>query len=86
LGLDGDDAYEFMQAFSERFSVDLSAFPYNKYFGPEGNALLPLMIIMAIIRRLTTGMWSASAPLTLLQLAEAAEKRSWADDGLPPKI
>jgi acyl carrier protein len=36
LGVDGDDAVELLEAFMEEFRVDLSAFEFNRYFGPEG--------------------------------------------------
>jgi acyl carrier protein len=76
LGMDGDDGVEFMLAFAERFSVDLASFPHDKYFGPEAGAT-PLSMVEGIIRRVTTGKWSDLAPLTLRDLAEAAERRSW---------
>ena len=76
LGVDGDDGLEFLQAFSARFAVDLSAFPYDKYFGPEASAT-PLSFIEAITLRLTTGRWSKLSPLTLGQLAEAVGRGSW---------
>src|SRR5262249_29332806 len=34
-GVDGDDASELMVEFSRRFSVDLSDFRFDRYFGPE---------------------------------------------------
>lgn len=38
MGIDGDDAIEFMEAFSKKFDVDLSAFEFDKYFGSENSA------------------------------------------------
>ena len=76
LGMDGDDGAEFMQAFGERFAIDLTAFPHDRYFGPEAGAT-PLSLAEGIIRRVTTGRWSNLAPLTLRDLAEAAEQRKW---------
>jgi len=35
LGVDGDDASEFMQAFAERFHVRLSGLDLSRHFGPE---------------------------------------------------
>jgi acyl carrier protein len=35
LGVDGDDAVELLEEYSKRFSVDISNFPFNEYFGPE---------------------------------------------------
>jgi len=76
LGMDGDDGVEFMLAFGERFAVDLTAFPLDKYFGPEAGAT-PLSMVEGIIRRVTTGRWSDLTPLTLRLLARAAEERRW---------
>jgi acyl carrier protein len=35
LGMDGTDAVEFMEAFSEEFNVDMSEFKFDRHFGPE---------------------------------------------------
>jgi hypothetical protein len=37
MGLDGDDAYEFMRLFSEHFAVDMSKFEFDKHFGGEAS-------------------------------------------------
>ena len=76
LGMDGDDGVEFMQAFSRRFAVDLVTFKHDNYFGPEA-AATPISIIAMMMRRLTTGEWTNRTPLTLRQLAVAAENGSW---------
>jgi acyl carrier protein len=76
LGMDGDDGVEFMQAFGERFAVDLTSFSHDKYFGPEAGAT-PLSMVKGIILRVKTGTWSNLAPLRLCDLTEAAERRSW---------
>jgi hypothetical protein len=41
LGMDGDDAVEFFEAFAEKFSVDLKQLgeEWNLYFNPEGVSL-----------------------------------------------
>jgi acyl carrier protein len=80
LGMDGDDGVEFMLAFGERFAVDLTAFPHDKYFGPEAGAT-PLSMVEGIIRRVTTGRWSELALLTVRLLARAAEQRRWPVEG-----
>jgi acyl carrier protein len=36
LGLDGDDAHEFMIEFVKRFDVDMSGFEFLGHFGSEG--------------------------------------------------
>ena len=38
LGIDGDDAIDFLNEFSHTFGVSLSQFRFNEYFGPEGSA------------------------------------------------
>lgn len=78
LGMDGDDGVEFMQAFSLHFGVDLSAFPHERYFGPEAGAN-PISIAAGIVRRLATGRWSSLTPLTLRDLAGVAQRRRWVD-------
>jgi acyl carrier protein len=47
LGLNGDDAIEFMMEYGKRFNVDLSRFFANEYFDGEG-----LQIIDAILEKL----------------------------------
>jgi acyl carrier protein len=36
FGVDGDDGVEFIEAFSNEFSVNISAVKYEKHFQPEG--------------------------------------------------
>ncbi len=36
LKLDGDDASDLLQEYSEKFNVDISNFPYTEYFCSEG--------------------------------------------------
>lgn len=40
LGMDGDDALEFMTSFSNNFQVDISNFIFSNYFGEERPFLL----------------------------------------------
>lgn len=53
LGLDGDEAIEFLEEYSERFSVDVSHFEIGKFFGPEGcnPFLFPIGIYLWLTRR-----------------------------------
>lgn len=37
LGVDGDDAVELLEKFSNKFQVDLSAFQFDQYFGGEAS-------------------------------------------------
>ena len=45
MGIDGDDAVELIEEFSERFGVDMSGFVCSRYFGPEA-AWNPLIFIL----------------------------------------
>ena len=40
LKITGDDAIEFLEAFSKEFDVNINNFEFNKYFGSEGESLL----------------------------------------------
>lgn len=44
LKIKGDDADEFLIAFSKEFSVDVSKFKIGNYFGDEGDPILPAII------------------------------------------
>lgn len=37
LGVDGDDGVDFIRSFGGAFGVDVSDFPYSRYFGPEAS-------------------------------------------------
>ena len=47
----GLDGYDYMNAYSKRFNVDLDGFEWGKYFGPEASAS-PLDIINYFYNRL----------------------------------
>ncbi len=36
LGIDGDDAMDLLDAYSDKFCVDMSNFKFDEYFGSEG--------------------------------------------------
>jgi hypothetical protein len=44
LGLDGDEAEEFFEAFRKQFAVDLSALEWDRHFGPEA-AFMPWLLL-----------------------------------------
>src|SRR5947207_3666344 len=44
LKITGDDADEFLIAFSKEFNVDVSNFRIGDYFGDEGDTILPALI------------------------------------------
>jgi hypothetical protein len=65
LGVDGDDAAELLEAFARKFGVDLSRFPYDRYFGNETTMLSVFEI------------GSSTAPLTIRDLVQMADQRTW---------
>lgn len=44
LGLEGDDAIEFLHGYSKMFNVDISEFPFDKYFCSEGFELFTFVV------------------------------------------
>lgn len=74
LGIDGDDADEFMQEFSKRFAVDLSDFRFTDYFGNEASALLLFAWLYRLIRHKGK---TRLKPLHLADLHGAAIKGRW---------
>jgi len=64
MGIDGDDAIEFMEDFQEVFGVDLSGFEPRAYFGPEAAVIIPSW------RR-------PQKSLTVALLIQAARDRKW---------
>ena len=73
LGVDGDDAIELLEEYSRRFSVDLSEFQYNDYFGPEA-ALNPFYLIYHLFIWLTKNR-TILKPLYIRDLVEGAKKK-----------
>ena len=75
LGLDGQDAAEFMEEFGERYSVDLGQFPFDRYFGPEAaGCLLVLLPLPPYGSRRAT-----PTPLMVAQLLSAAQSGVWTE-------
>jgi hypothetical protein len=70
LGVDGDEATEFMLKFRREFDVDLSNFRFDRYFGGEGFMLIPFI-------KSLLGLGEARDPLTVMLLFDAAKHRRW---------
>ena len=77
LGIDGDEAAEFMEVFRDTFSVDMSEFEFDKHFGPEA-AFNPIVYIFWLLFDRDK---LKSIPITLRDLTEAAEKKKWVKRG-----
>ncbi len=71
LRIDGDDAFELLDAFRKKFNVDMSGFNINEYFGPEG--LDSIGFIISIFSKNSVDL----KPLTLGDLEEAAKAGKW---------
>lgn len=70
LGLDGHDAFEFMEAFAEQFGVARGDFDFHRYFGPEG--FNPFTLIASLFSRKPP-----LVPITVAMLVRAAELGEW---------
>jgi hypothetical protein len=86
LGIDGDDAFEFMENFFDRFEVaNAEDFPMPRYFYDEGNAIavllaVPILVIMLVrfVFRLPPVKPNPDEPaLTLGMLHEAIRVGRW---------
>ncbi|PXX41537.1 DUF1493 family protein [Undibacterium pigrum] len=78
LGMDGDDALEFMQEFSRRFHVDLAQFVHSDYFGAEA-ASNPLALVTGLIGLIsTTGCTATFHRLEIRDLVQTAMTGSFA--------
>ncbi len=49
LGITGDDAYDFMEDYQNKFEVDLAGFQFNRHFGPETSFEPGVLILFALI-------------------------------------
>lgn len=72
LGIDGDDAVEILTDFSKRFGMDLSSFPFQRYFGSElGSG------IRWLLRKIGQQSAIRFAPVTVQDLIDAANRGRW---------
>lgn len=76
LGVDGDDAVELLENFSEKFQVDFSAFEFDRYFGGEVS-FDPFAWFAAILSR--TAVCNLE-PLTVQDLVDSAKAKRWLKD------
>lgn len=52
LKLKGDDAYEFICSFSDRFNVNIADFKFEEYFYPEGDCVLRELLNIVLFRKI----------------------------------
>jgi hypothetical protein len=69
IGITGDDAAEYMQAFAERYKIDMSGFDFDQHFDPEGaGGLFP------------DSMNHHKTPVTIGLLLQVIERGMWLSD------
>ena len=73
LKIYGDDVGEFIEAFSNEFTVDVSRFDASKYFSPEGDVLIRK--IVSWILRKNSNSHIPRVPITLGDLEKAIETK-----------
>ena len=73
LGVDGDDAVELLENFSEKFQVDLSAFELDRYFRGEVS-FDPFVWFAAMLSRTAV---CDLEPLTVQDLVNSAKAKRW---------
>jgi hypothetical protein len=90
IGIDGCEAVEFFEKFSQEFEVDMSEFDIDKHFGSEGYPLhilllLPIHLIIFVIRYLLhlrdIHEIAGFTPITIADLVKAAESGKWHNSG-----
>ncbi|MAT72092.1 MAG: hypothetical protein CMJ58_21510 [Planctomycetaceae bacterium] len=82
LGVDGQDAEDFLLAYAERFQVDFSEFEADRHVGPERGAtpwsMLGWLVWLMFPRRDST--WAEEVglePVSMADLVRAAEQGRW---------
>jgi len=75
LGLDGDDALEFMSAYADKFNVDMSNFDYGKHFGPDSGFFNPISFLSFIFFRKIN-----LVPISIEKLIIAAKNGKWFEE------
>jgi acyl carrier protein len=71
LKIEGDDAFELLESFKEKFKVDMTDFNYNEYFSGEGIDLIGA--IVSIFKRKKKRLKS----ITIADLEKAAVNGMW---------
>lgn len=73
LGLDGNDAAQFIERFAARFDVDMTRFVFADYFGKEAFGCVPLWIFWIVIPPLRPKV----RPVTLADLQKSVRAKKW---------
>jgi hypothetical protein len=76
LGITGDDAEELIVEFANSFSVDMSSFPFQRYFTGEP---VTFSHVLWMLRLKKDPIWKGKASLTVAQLVNAALAGRWVE-------
>ena len=71
LGVDGEDGVDLLNAYSKKFNVDISDFPYSAYFGDEGT-ISPFGFLARLLKGRTK---DNKKPLTVSDLVEGVKSQ-----------
>ncbi len=74
----GIDAIEFIDKWAETFGVNAAEFPYDRYFGPEGQEMVTTFLALFSERYRKR----PCVPLTLGMLEEAMRIGRWDTDAI----
>ncbi|HEV3426846.1 MAG TPA: DUF1493 family protein [Paraburkholderia sp.] len=77
LGVTGDDADDFMGAFSRRFNVESGDFDFHRYFEMEGLSVWPFSIFTNWLHKRWGIKKYEREPLTLAMLQRAIDLGVW---------
>ena len=78
LGINGDDADELLRAFAREFNVDLTEFPFDKFFSDEASVSLgPLWTWLLKLAGRQASDTGDRCQITLADLELAAELGRW---------
>ncbi|MCR4467625.1 DUF1493 family protein [Burkholderia sp. SCN-KJ] len=78
LRVTGIDAIEFIDKWAETFGVNAAEFPYDRYFGPEGQEMVTTFLALFSERYRKR----PRVPLTLGMLEEAMRIGRWDTDAI----
>ncbi|WP_338758682.1 DUF1493 family protein [Massilia sp. METH4] len=73
IGVNGDDAADFVDCFSDRFNVSLDGFEFDRYFGPERPGTLVEIFQVMFAKIFTSRRRSKFQRLEVIDLIRAAE-------------
>ena len=79
LGMDGEDAYEFLTTYRQEFGVDMTDFPHDDYFGPEVGFEIFTYLYGLLFKRSAL----KQKQVTVNELMAAAEAKRWPTSSPP---